>query len=239
MNLCVIICEKDRPKDLGETLASIENQTRKPDSLVVSDDGDYARTEQVLANFPSLPITHLKHEHSTGLTCNRNYAVSHTPKETTHIMFLDNDVCLNGDYIENIEKAFLIDDTLVGVTGFIWTCYSTRNFFIRCGYAMLGLVAPYECPASFFSPIVREQSAMFPVFSSGRPAPAEWLSGCNMTYAASVFRAGYRFDETMTGYCAGEDVAFSNGLHKQGYQLRMIPGAKLVHKQRGFLGGGA
>ena len=59
MNLCVIICTKNRPVELEATLKSIFFQTILPDKIVIVDDGNYVDTERVLINSLGslLPIT--------------------------------------------------------------------------------------------------------------------------------------------------------------------------------------
>jgi GT2 family glycosyltransferase len=50
-----------------------------------------------------------------------------------------------------------------------------------------------------------------------------------MAYRRNVF-VNNKFDETMIGYCMGEDVLFSNKLYREGKLLRIAKNARIDHR---------
>jgi len=235
MRICIVICEMDRPTELRGTLESIRNQTVQPAYVLISDDSaDWETTKKVIETF-DFPILYYQHLGSTGLTSNRNYACSKVPKDATHILFLDDDVVLDSNYIFEMSDAIRSHPHAVGFTGYIRTEYYLRPWYQKIALLLIGMANPEKCPASFNTLKLRRGVAMYPVFPPKTPIAADWLSGCNMLYKKSVFDKGYRFDIMMTGYCPMEDVVFSNALVRDGYELLMVPTAQLVHLQRGFL----
>ena len=237
MNLCIIICTKNRPVELEATLQSIFFQTILPDKIVIIDDGNYVDTERVLDKFPREFITHYNHEgQGTGLTQTRNYAITKIPEGTDIVLFLDNDVSLDSEYIDGIKNAFETQPDIAGASGFIRAVYFVRPWYEKIILGVFGLIIPSRVPASFWYPYVRGSSNLYPLFirKGVESVPAEWLSGCNMAYRKSIFEKGYRFDERLTGYCLREDMFFSNRLYQDGYKLQIVYKSQLIHLQRGF-----
>jgi glucosyl-dolichyl phosphate glucuronosyltransferase len=232
LNLCAVICTKDRRDALIDTLESIYNQTDLPHNTVIvddSNDGEDMHTPSVVVYHPVPP--------STGLTQARNYALTKIPHGTNIILFLDDDVILDPDYIKYLKLAFKENPGAWGINGFIETPYYKKPWNQKVALGMAGIVAPHKVPASFWSQTIRDGEPMYPVFAPPRCIPVEWLSGCNMAYREQVFRWGekpYRFDETLRGYCHGEDIRFSRRLREDGHLLMMEPLARLVHLQKGY-----
>ena len=229
MNLCLVVCTKNRKNELYQTTVSLEMQSEQPDSIVVVDDSK--GSEELHNN-----IFHYYHPvpQSTGLTQARNYALTKIPQGTDIVLFLDDDVILDRDYIANIKRAFEEHPDAKGINGFIKTPYTQLPWYQKIALALAGLVIPHKVQASFWSQGIRNCQAMYPVFPPSRCVSVEWLSGCNMAYREVLFQWGYRFDEMLTGYCAGEDVRFSRRLRADGHLLMMEPKARLVHLQKGY-----
>jgi GT2 family glycosyltransferase len=235
MNLCAVICTKERLSELWNTLESLKAQSELPDSTITIDDGIGGISK---FNIPQFCRYHPEPP-STGLTQARNYALTKIPHGTNIILFLDDDVILDKDYIKYLKLAFRENPGASGINGFIETFYSfpLRPWYQKVALGMAGLVAPHTVPASFWSQTLRDGEPMYPVFAPPRCVPVEWLSGCNMAYREQVFRWGdpaYRFDETLRGYCHGEDIRFSRTLREAGHLLMMEPRARLVHLQKGY-----
>jgi GT2 family glycosyltransferase len=148
-------------------------------------------------------------------------------------LFIDDDVTLDRDYIKTISRYFEDHPEVDGVTGWIDTEYHRENVLKRLLRACVGAVLPSLVPASLFIPRASRGYSIYPVFRlpGTDSVPAEWLSGCNMAYRSSIFDEGYRFDERMEGYALGEDREFSNRLYHDGKQLRLVYGARLIHRR--------
>jgi hypothetical protein len=59
----------------------------------------------------------------------------------------------------------------------------------------------------------------------------EFLSGCNMAYRRAVLDE-LRFDERLSGYALGEDLAFSYAVSRR-WRLVLTPAARLDHRHVG------
>ena len=57
-NITLIVCTKDRPKDLTNLLSSISIQSHQP-SLIIIVDGSDTPVEYVLNNFPQLKFDYI------------------------------------------------------------------------------------------------------------------------------------------------------------------------------------
>jgi glucosyl-dolichyl phosphate glucuronosyltransferase len=232
MNLCAVICTKERSIELLAAINSLYDQTEQPDGIVIVDD----------SNNPSEIFPYHFHYYrpqppSTGLTQARNYALTKIPHGTNIVLFLDDDVILDKDYIKYLKQAFKENPGASGINGFIETPYYQKPWYHKVALGMAGIVAPHKVPASFWSQTLRDGEPMYPVFAPSKCVQADWLSGCNMAYREQVFRwweKPYRFDETLRGYCQGEDIRFSRRLREDGHLLMMEPRARLVHLQKGY-----
>jgi GT2 family glycosyltransferase len=211
--ITVIIVTKDRPRSLALTTKSVMDQTLLPDQIITVDDS---------RNYP--------YPKTSGIPAARNKGLKSAPPGI--ILFIDDDVTLDKDYIKTISRYFKDHPEVDGVTGWIDTAYHRESPIKRLVRACIGSILPRLIPASLFIPTVSEESALYPVFQKPYvdSVPAEWLSGCNMAYRSSVFDEGYRFDESLKGYALGEDREFSNRLYRDGKQLRLVYGARLIHR---------
>ena len=95
----VIICTRNRLKDLLVALQSICMQTVLPDEIIIVDSSDIAISKE---NFPKINLIY-KHT-SPGLTKQRNEAIDLASGEILY--FFDDDVELEPNYIEEMQKIF-------------------------------------------------------------------------------------------------------------------------------------
>ena len=233
----VIICTKNRPRDLEITLSSLVNQSRLPGFLIVVDDSTGRETEDLLKTCPvtgriGIRYIHTEHPH-IGLPAARNTGINNVPDGTEIILFLDDDVTLEKDYIRIICQVFNENPDIEGVTGLITNGYHDRSTVTKLILAFAGLVNPALVPATLFTQKVTcTGEAMSPLFvKPGKSRiPAQWLSGCNMAYRSAVFSNGRKFDERMIRYALGEDLLFSHSLYLQGKILALAPAARLLHR---------
>lgn len=119
----VVIPARNEEKYLGKTLECLLNQTRKPDVVVVVDDGSSDNTAEIAKQFG---VTVLRRP-------NRDYSVLGTPEEAEvrnvgfrfldkiggfdYVMVLDADQMLSRDYIEKIIAEMEKNRRLVLASG--------------------------------------------------------------------------------------------------------------------------
>lgn len=103
----VIICTMDRPDDLGRALQSLQSQTLLPDEVIIVDASRNDRSEAPIPEaFQSLPIRYF-HTRTPGLTRQRNIGIRESTGDV--LLFLDDDVILEPEYIEHVAAAFARD----------------------------------------------------------------------------------------------------------------------------------
>ena len=99
IKLSVCITTYNRAKRLNETLASLRQQTRQPDQLVISDDCSHDGTGEVVASWQARFRNFVSHRNESNLNMpgNLNRAIS---------------LC-NGEYVANLHDADTFDPTLI------------------------------------------------------------------------------------------------------------------------------
>ena len=94
ISLC--ICTMNRPEDLRKCLESVFQGKVKPDEVIVSDDSpDPTATKAVVERYPAVTY---QTGPRLGLGPNRNACIRRV--QSTHLMFIDDDVCVPPDCFE-------------------------------------------------------------------------------------------------------------------------------------------
>jgi glycosyltransferase involved in cell wall biosynthesis len=239
MNLkfSIIICTKNRAKDLDTTLKSVFNQFNLPDSVIIVDDSHNFECSSILKKYESLSSVHCIYVHShpanSGLPAARNCGIKKIPETTDIVLFLDDDVTLERNYLQSIGEIFDQLPEISGVSGGIKNGYYTKPWYIKIILGMIGWIIPTLVQATFYYPTVsRTADAMSPLFlkKNKDSVHAQWLSGCNMAYRSKIFWDGNIFDEQLVGYSLGEDMIFSHLLYKKGHQFAFSYKAQLTHR---------
>jgi len=217
----VIICTKDREKDLLECVDSIIAQTILPEELIIVDAGKEneinTKLEEKLKKTP-LQLKYIQTQ--PGLTRQRNIGVKNSSRDI--IFFFDDDVVLDKDYIKNILEIYNSNTetnvNLGGVSGKMLNFNKPPNLLIKIFRKIFFLSPNGMLPPGFFdhtlSPHKRSKVRIF--------------SGCNMSYRREVLE-NFKFDENLKGYSFMEDVDLSFRV-SQRYTLIQSSDATLVHK---------
>lgn len=217
--ISIVICTKDREPTLKNTLNTVFYQTHQPYEIIIVDDGNLNQDEIInLVEQNGIPCQFLKKD-TPGLTVSRNWGANHAQGDI--ILFLDDDVILDKEYIAGIMEIFEADSEkkVGGVTG-------TLKFSYRRG------VLPF---LYFFGLDTTRPGALLPSCSGGlvrepwitQPMEIEWLAGCNMSYRREVFE-NFRFDNSLAAHGWIDDRDFSIKVSHQ-YKLMATPKAKLIH----------
>lgn len=217
--LSIIICTKDRKQSLKNCLDTVFYQTRRPDEIVIVDDGNLDKDELIaLVERNQIACQYLKKD-TPGLTASRNLSIELAQGEV--VLFLDDDVILDPDYVAGVMEIYETDleRQIGGVTGALKVSYHPGVLpFLR----FFGLDArkPGAILPSGYGVLVREGEL-------DQPIEVQWLAGCNMSYRREVFDE-FRFDQRLGTYGWGEDRDFSFRVSHR-YKLMATPKAKLVH----------
>ncbi len=215
--IAVVICTRDRPLALAETLESIWRQTRLPDELVVIDDGRLADDVQDgLAEQCRRRgiVWRYERSRSRGLTAARNQAADMAASDV--LQYLDDDVTCSPGFLAEVGRV-MADPRVGGATAVVEepTFSGRTSRLYQFGYCVAGWWRA--------SPRARPPGPRPSVL--GRPAVAvraRWLSGAAMALRRDVVRE-HRFDEGLTEYALGEDREMS---------YRLAPHCWLVEARR-------
>ena len=129
-SLAVAIPTKNRPRDLAITIGSVLSQTVIPKQLIVIDQSVTDESRQQVATLfqqlhpevrTTLQLSYVQDVSLSGLTAARNRALSVVEAEI--VLFLDDDVVLEPDFIEQIIAVFRDYPKATGVSGVV-TNYS-------------------------------------------------------------------------------------------------------------------
>lgn len=227
VRLSVVICTKDRPRELATCLESLARQRRLPDEVLIVE-SSATPTEDAVAAFrraaPECAVQHIRSQ--PGLPLQRNVGIAAADGDV--VVFFDDDVVLEADYL--LELARVYEQDAAGAIGGVGgrqvpdptpresaAVRAFRRFFFLSTHGQ-GRVKASGRPEYLLSP-TRETSV-------------EFLSGCNMSYRREVFEAGLRFDERLRGYALGEDLQFSYRVSRR-WRLVLTPRARLDHRHTG------
>ncbi|MBN1793577.1 MAG: glycosyltransferase family 2 protein [Candidatus Omnitrophica bacterium] len=220
LHIGVIIGTRNRVAALLTCVSSLVSQTRRPDEVIIIDDGamDDTGIRRLFARH-SIRYRYVKKEDHFGLVYSRNMGARLLTSDIA--LFLDDDVILDRGYIEAILRVYQqdTDGTVGGVGGVLVdrrASYAKRLFLWIFGLYRFhkdGLILP-----NGFGVLIRDIDQIERV---------DWLSGCNMSFRRAVVEE-FRFDESLRDNGWGDDKDFSYRVARR-YTLLATPHARVVH----------
>ena len=216
----VIVCTKDRAKTLINLLASLSNQTMKPNEVIIVDASKNDDTKILIDEISiQLPyeIFYKKALPSSARQRNIGAAIS----RGNYLFFFDDDVVLDSDYIRIIMDTFSKFENcqLGGITGRIVNIKQSKKKLDTLFRKV------------FFLSDIGDGKVKLSGFPSSRIDEKETyvglLSGCNMVFPKAIFLQ-FMFDEIFDGYSYMEDVDLSYRVGKR-YPLYYQPKARVNH----------
>jgi GT2 family glycosyltransferase len=200
--------------------------------VTVVDDSDNRRTEEavssyvILAASKGIRVQYIRNNKARGNTIAKNMCGRASKGDI--VLFLDDDVTLDKDYIRELTLFYESHPDAIGVQGYWgdhakWTIEKelvnlfNRAFRLSCH--IRGKCLVYQS----FEPV-------YPRFLA-EPMKCEWLSGCNQSYRKFILDE-FSFDEKLKRYSpGGEEVDFSYRIYRKfGAVLYITPRARLVHR---------
>ena len=155
-SLAVVICTRDRPDALLETLDSIWRQTRLPDELILIDDGQLPEgvRDRIAARCRELGVAwQFERSRRGGLTASRNQAADLARSDI--LEYLDDDVTCDTGFLAEIVRV-MSDPRVAGATAAVREpVFETRSGRLyQFGYRLAGWwkVRPRGRPAAEKTP---------------------------------------------------------------------------------------
>ena len=222
-SLSVIIPTKNRQSDLERTVKSVLRQSVLANQLVVVDQSDtnagHARLQAQISGAALDGRVELLYIHNpaiSGGAAARNRALEIAGCEVC--LFLDDDVELETDFVEQLLQVYGDHAEAGGVSGVI-TNYAAPKW-------------PHRAWRAIFARGPFHDERQWIYWNSGRlwnspPIPVRKFGGGLMSFRAEIIRS-LRFDENLQGVSDGEDIDFCMRV-KKGTLLLMNPRARLAH----------
>lgn len=223
LTMTVIIPTMDRFNDIQKCIDSILQQSIKPALLIVVDASGESGLEEIISqklNGSGINFTYLKSE--SGLTRQRNLGLQKNVNDL--VLFLDDDVILDSDYVKEMISFFNADNVkrVGGATGKIINL-SAQGVTSK-------IVRKLFCLSEYSRGEIKRSMSNNPIAPEVKESiRVQWLSGCSV-FRSEVF-SRYLYDEKLTKYCYLEDVEFSVRISEK-YVLYFNPEAKYVHNYR-------
>ena len=215
----VVICTRDRPAQLARCLASLPQQSRPPDEVIVVDNASRSAETREVAS--SAGARYLR-EDRPGLDFARNTGLVSAGSDI--VAFTDDDTELHPRWLERLTAAF-DDEQILAVTGLVlpaeldteaqWMFEESWGF--GRGYAR------------------RDFGPDFYRSTRARGTPTwEFGAGANMAFRRSVVDAVGLFDERLGAGAAGcsDDSEYWYRIVSGGWTCRYEPSAVVFHHHR-------
>lgn len=221
MKTSIIVCTKDRLKDLIRFTVSLKNQSLQPDEYIIVDSTTPAINENEGYSEITRLYPRLKYHHTQpGLTFQRNYGISVSTGEV--LFFFDDDIVLDPEYLQIIVQTFENHPEFSGGMGQIARKKYGCDYKLHYFYCRLFHLA-HECGDGKF---YASGFARLP-HGTNEFKEVEVLSGGIAAYKNHVFKE-FSFDTFFQGYGFMEDADFSKRVSTQ-HKLFYNPLAKCQH----------
>lgn len=211
LKLSVIIPVYNRPDELKELLGTLVDQTRKPDEVIIVEDGSTISSREIARTFENqLSIRYLEKENE-GQGFARNFGYKHASGD--FFIVFDSDCLIPADYMKVVED-FLLSSEVDAYGG------------------------PDAAHPDFTTTQKAISHSMTSIFTTGGIRGRKKHVG---EYHPRSFNMGIsrKTFEATQGYIIpfmGEDLEFSTRIIKQGFKTALIPEAFVYHKRRTDLG---
>lgn len=214
--LALLIPTRNRRQELKRLLDSLRKQTRPADYLLLIDGGE-EHVDDYVGLYPELPLHYLP-VYPPGLTKQRNAGLAHLPSGFTLIGFLDDDLELLPNALENMLRFW--ETAAADVVGASFNILNNEAHQDNAITRFFGVSSPQGgcvLPSGF-------NTILFPV---ERDTQTQWLSGGATVWRADLFK-DHQFEQLYPGYGHFDDLDFSFSLGKA-RRLMVLKEAQVYH----------
>ncbi len=229
--LSLVIPTRNRPDDLLKAIASVCKQTRLPNELLIIDQSlinhFHDISTLISSNAKSIKLNYIHDENILGLVAAKQLGVN---KATGSIIgFIEDDVVLEADYLEQVEACFKSHPSILGCCGVVTNPPQTSFLYIL----LFKL---------FHRGIFKDERVVWKTWKSGvefELIQSDKLSGGISAWRKEVF--DFVHFDVRNGFHMFEDIDFSTRVARHfGGGLYINPNIRLAHYcspiNRDFLG---
>lgn len=220
----VIIPTLNRKSDLEKTLASISECDILPFEIIIIDQSDNNETKKLCNNFYELNIRYFYTDIKSSALA-RNIWIDNLDKETDLVLFLDDDVLLEKNFFEELEKFFLDNKNAKWWVANISNIARQITFLKKVWLFLLS----WKWQQTDFYVTTWWFNAM-PFINPNNVKNIEWAPWCGMFFRKCVFDEWFRFEKNFMKYSLMEDCFLSYWIQeKYPNSLFLIPSVKMIH----------
>lgn len=125
--LSIIIPSYNEEKDIGSAINSLLSQSYKNMEIIIVDDGSTDNTIKIAYSFNNVKVFKQNHQ---GPGKARNLGAKKAKGEI--LIFVDADMTFRGDYLHNLLKPILADNSIIGTTHDNEIVENISNIWSRC-----------------------------------------------------------------------------------------------------------
>lgn len=208
-----IVIATSRSKVIERLLKSLRDQTFRDFEIILA----CIKIDRGMKELSSKYGARLLEDEGKGLEYARNLGIKEARGEI--VVFLDDDVALEKDWLELIVKDFNINPRVGGVGGIPIPAKDDK---------ILSHLFFYETITDLM--INRAEGLTgWQGKSESFAEKVDFLSGSNMAFRRAILLQIGGFDENFYGSSVGEDVDVCLSVSKEGYHLILDPNAKAYH----------
>ncbi|RPJ36873.1 MAG: glycosyltransferase family 2 protein, partial [Deltaproteobacteria bacterium] len=221
MKTAFIIATKNRPRELRRMLQSLEDQSRRPDRIIIVD-GSSESAADPGTEYPGLSIDCIRCIPPSA-SRQRNVGLQRIPSDTDFVGFLDDDIILKPGAIEAMARFW--DGASEKIAG------AAFNMINHPALAAAGIKT--SALAERLGVYSSRKGAVLPsgfqtmIGIVDEDQEVDWIPT-----TAAVWRREFvgpdSFDEWFSGYSYLEDLEFSYRIRKN-HRLAVISGARYEH----------
>lgn len=219
MTCSIIIATKYRHVDVLNTLESVKIQSCLPNEIIIIDQNVSVELKDAVFSMMNgkdfgCALKYIHAPEITGLTHARNVGIE--KNESDIVLFLDDDVILEEDFISNMMNIYITHPDIYGISGIITNFSMAR---IERIFNKVFFVGNFTDQRPVISSSLKYRDFKFLQVSV--------LYGGLTSYRKEVFNE-FSFDENFIDYGLSEDFDFSFRVSRK-YKLVISPKARLEH----------
>jgi len=229
-NVSIVIVTKERHEDLIKCMNSLIIQTKPISELVIIDSSEKCLSDASLKKYRKK--FHVNYVHyNCGITEGRNLGIKKSTGDI--VIFLDDDVILDKNYVSEIFRVFEnYDGRLGAVTGRVageWMRTKRFQGLVKSKIFRGFRNTVYRMFLYFSLGNGRFHPSGFPsiVFAQNKIMFIEFMQGSNMAVKREVLKK-FKFDENLRGAGPMDDCDFCYRVSRK-YKIIYTPYAKLIH----------
>jgi len=227
MKISVIIPTLNRPDDLSRCLEAIVRNTIQPDEVVIIEQGDVQKTEEIVRlSGINAQVIFLSEK---SLTIARNLGIKETYGDL--IIFIDDDVVVTVNYFATLKDYFLSFSNVkvLGIVGKDLVYSSKQKSWTDYVRQAIGVIFWRSTFGNRSRVLLSGHNVLRN--TADEEQVIEWISGASMVYRRSVFDV-VSFDTRFIRWSFNEDVSLSYQVHQlYPNSLRYIPALEYSHNE--------